>query len=105
MSGQWSIRRSWTDLGDDEFTLSGAGTGPWQFTDFDPATQLVMTPNPNYWDGDSPSLTELTWLFLTGPDAANAALDMYKQGKAISADVPLSLLDRSMAMIRSQRSL
>jgi ABC-type transport system substrate-binding protein len=81
------------DLGDDEFVLGGAGTGPWQFTDFDPATQLVMKPNPNYWDGVSPSLTELTWLFLTGPDAASTALDMYKQGKAISADVPLSLLD------------
>jgi ABC-type transport system substrate-binding protein len=52
-----------------------------------------MTPNPNYWDGTSPSLSQLTWLFLTGPDAASTALDMYKQGEAISADVPLSLLD------------
>ncbi len=81
------------DLGDDEFVLGGAGTGPWQFTDFDAATQLVMQPNPNYWDGNSPSLSELTWLFLTGPDAASTALDMYKQGTAISADIPLSLLD------------
>lgn len=80
-------------LGDDEFALGGAGTGPWQFSDFDASTQLVMKPNPNYWDGNSPSLSELTWLFLTGPDAASAALDMYKQGTAISADVPLSLLD------------
>lgn len=79
-------------LGDEEFALGGAGTGPWQFSEFDPANSVVMTPNPNYWDGISPSLTELTWLFLTGPDAANAALEMYKQGEAISADVPLSLL-------------
>lgn len=80
-------------LGDDEFALGGAGTGPWQFSDFDPSTQAVMTPNTSYWGGNSPSLSQLTWLFLTGPDAASAALDMYKQGNAISADVPLSLLD------------
>ncbi len=81
------------ELGDDEFALGGAGTGPWQFSEFDPANSLVMTPNPNYWDGNSPSLTELTWLFLTGPDAASAALDLYKSGNAISADIPLSLLE------------
>ena len=52
-----------------------------------------MTPNPNYWDGTSPSLTELTWLFLTGPDAASAALELYQSGNAVSADVPLSLLE------------
>jgi len=80
-------------LGDEEFALGGAGTGPWQFSDFDPSTQLVMKPNPNYWGGNSPSLSELTWLFLTGPDAASTALDMYKQGEVISADVPLSLLE------------
>lgn len=81
------------ELGDEEFALGGAGTGPWRFSEFDPANSVVMTPNPNYWDGNSPSLTELTWLFLTGPDAASAALDMYKSGNAISADVPLSLLE------------
>ena len=81
------------ELGDEEFALGGAGTGPWQFSEFDAATQLVMTPNPNYWDGNSPSLTELTWLFLTGPDAASAALELYKTGDVISADVPLSLLE------------
>jgi oligopeptide transport system substrate-binding protein len=81
------------ELGDEEFALGGAGTGPWQFTEFDPASSLIMTPNPNYWDGTSPSLTELTWLFLTGPDAASAALEMYQSGNAVSADVPLSLLE------------
>jgi ABC-type transport system substrate-binding protein len=81
------------ELGDDEFVFGGAGTGPWQFSDFDPANSLVMTPNPNYWDETSPSLTELTWLFLTGPDAASAALDLFQAGNAVSADVPLSLLE------------
>jgi ABC-type transport system substrate-binding protein len=31
------------------------------------------------------------WPFVTGPTAANTALNMYKQDKAISADVPISL--------------
>jgi ABC-type transport system substrate-binding protein len=78
-------------LGDEEFLFGGAGTGPWQFSDFDPSTQLVMTPNTNHYAGNSPSLSQLVWKFLTGPDAAATALDLYRSDEAVSADVPLSL--------------
>ncbi len=80
-------------LGDEEFALGGAGTGPWQFSDFGPLDATGHEAESNYLGGNSPSLSELTWLFLTGPDAASTALDMYKQGEVISADVPLSLLE------------
>ncbi len=79
------------EYGDDEFYLHGAGAGPWQVSEFDPSTQLVMTPNANYYGGNSPSISSIVWSFLTGPDAANAALEMYSADEVISADVPLSL--------------
>ncbi|MGD9711490.1 MAG: ABC transporter substrate-binding protein [Thermomicrobiales bacterium] len=79
------------EYGEEEFVLHGAGTGPWQFSEFDPATQLVMTPNANHYGGNSPSISSIVWTFLTGPEAANTALDMYIADEVISADVPLSL--------------
>jgi ABC-type transport system substrate-binding protein len=79
------------EFGDEEFALNGAGTGPWQFTEFDPSVQLVMEPNPNYYGGNSPSLSRIVWPFITGPTAASMALEMYREDEAVSADVPLSL--------------
>jgi ABC-type transport system substrate-binding protein len=76
----------------DDFFLHDAGTGPWRITAFDESKQLVMEPNPNHYGGNSPSITKLVWSFVTGPSAANEALNLYKQDKAISADVPLSLM-------------
>ena len=79
------------EAGDEEFVLRDAGTGPWRFTEFDPATQVVMEPNENHYGGVSPSITRIVWPFVTGPTAASTALNMYKQDEAISADVPISL--------------
>ncbi|MGI8644687.1 MAG: ABC transporter substrate-binding protein [Thermomicrobiales bacterium] len=70
-----------------------AGTGPWRVTEFTPDAQIVMEPNPNYYGGTSRSLTQLTWTILTGADADQAALDLYRDEDAISADVPISLLE------------
>lgn len=78
--------------GEENFVLNGAGAGPWQFTGYERDTQFVMEPNPNYYDPLSPSVTKITWPVLNGPDAARAALDLYQNQDAVSADVPLSLL-------------
>lgn len=75
----------------DDFFLKDAGTGPWRITEFDAAKQLVMEPNTDYYGGGSPSITKIVWSFLTGPSAANEAMNLYKQDQAISADVPISL--------------
>ena len=103
--------------GDENFVLNGAGTGPWQFVEYERDTRFVMEPNPNYYDPLSPSLTRIVWPVFNGPDAARTALDLYRDENAASADVPLSLLseveedpvlsaeltrlDRSQATIRS----
>src|SRR5829696_293055 len=75
----------------EEFWLHDAGTGPWRVTEFDPANQIVMEPNSNYYGGVSPSITKVVWPFVNGPSAASTALNLYKQDQAVSADVPLSL--------------
>ena len=77
--------------GDDKFMLADAGTGPWRFTSFDAAKQVVMEPNTNYYGGNSPSIVKIVWPIVSGPTAAADALDLYKQDKAISADVSISL--------------
>ncbi|MBA2596648.1 MAG: peptide ABC transporter substrate-binding protein [Chloroflexia bacterium] len=78
--------------GQENFVLNGAGTGPWQFTEYERDTRFVMEPNPNYYDPLSPSLVRITWPVFNGPDAAQSALDLYRDENAASADVPLSLL-------------
>ncbi|MFN8592714.1 MAG: peptide ABC transporter substrate-binding protein [Thermomicrobiales bacterium] len=83
--------------GAENFVLNGAGTGPWQFTEYERNTQFVMEPNPNYYDPPSPSITRIVWPVLDGPDAASAALAKYQDENAASADVPLSLLGEVQA--------
>ena len=75
----------------DDFALKDAGTGPWRFTELDAAKELVMERNTEHYGGNSPSIAKIVWSFVTGPGAANTALNLYKQDDAISADVPISL--------------
>ncbi|HEU5433530.1 MAG TPA: peptide ABC transporter substrate-binding protein [Thermomicrobiales bacterium] len=77
--------------GDQDFVLNLAGAGPWQFSAFELDTQFVMDPNPKYYGGNSATIGRINWPIFTGPTAAQQALDLYKQDKAVSADVPLSL--------------
>ena len=81
----------------DDFYLNGAGTGPWQVTAFEQGGDLVMEPNTEYYGGSSPSLTKLTWRTTSGSDAGQAALDLYTNDDAISADVTISLIEAVMA--------
>ncbi len=79
--------------GSDKIYQADAGTGPWRVTEFTPDSVIVMEPNTNYYGGNSESLSKLTWTILTGADADQAALELYQTEDAISADVPISLLD------------
>ena len=78
--------------GQENFVLNGAGTGPWEFVQYELDTQFVMEPNGNYYDAVSPSLARIIWPVVNGPDAARTALDLYINENAASADVPQSLL-------------
>ncbi len=78
-------------FGEQNFVLNGAGAGAWAFNEYVLDTEFAMVPNPNYFDGPNPSITQVRWPVFTGPDAARAALDRYIAGEVVSADVPLSL--------------
>ena len=82
------------DQGETGFVLADSGTGPWRFTEFDPATQFVMEPNTNHYRGNSPSLARIIWPIVSGPTAASSALTLYTDEDAVSADVPLALLEQ-----------
>lgn len=73
--------------------LANAGAGQWRFTEFVDGDRLVMEPNPEYWDEPSPSIAEVTWRIVDGPDAATNALDLYREDEVISADIPLSHIE------------
>ncbi|MFM9108407.1 MAG: ABC transporter substrate-binding protein [Chloroflexota bacterium] len=77
--------------GEPDFVLNGAGAGPWTFDSYVLDEEFSMVPNPNHFNGPNPSIAQVRWPILTGPDAARAALDLYIAGEAVSADVPLSL--------------
>ncbi len=78
--------------GQENFVLNEAGTGPWQFVEYERNSRFVMEPNANYYDPRSPSLARIVWPVFNGPDAAQSALTLYRDENASSADVPLSLL-------------
>ena len=82
-----------SQVGEQDFVLNQAGAGPWQFTELQTDSRFTMEPNPHYYGGNSPTIAQIVWPILTGPDAAKDALDLYTQDQAVSADVPLSLLD------------
>jgi len=52
-----------------------------------------MEPNANYWAPPSPSVSRIVWSIVAGTDADATALELYQNEDAISADVPLSLLE------------
>ncbi|HVL25693.1 MAG TPA: peptide ABC transporter substrate-binding protein [Thermomicrobiales bacterium] len=79
--------------GDADPLLSGAGAGPWQITEFDPLARIVMEPNPHYWAPPSPSVSRIVWPIVTGGTADATALQLYRGDEAVSADVPLSLME------------
>ena len=102
--------------GDENFVLNGAGTGPWQFVEYERDTRFVMEPNPNYYDPLSPSLTHrLAGLQRSGRGAHRPrSLSRRERGVRGRAPLPppeveedpvlsaeLTRLDRSQATIRS----
>lgn len=80
------------EVGQENFVLNGAGTGPWQFDAYELDVEFAMVPNPNYYGGTSPSIARIVWPILTGPTAAIEAFNLYVDDQAASADVPLSLI-------------
>ena len=75
-----------------EPSLADASAGPWMITEFDDTSHITMSPNPNYWDAPSPSITNIVWNILPGGGTDQEAIDWYTADQSAIADVPVSLL-------------
>lgn len=76
----------------DNFYQHPSGAGPWVTTSFNAQTAIEMAPNQHFYMGANKSIAKIHWPILIGPTAQNTALDLYKSGQAVTANVPLSLL-------------
>lgn len=57
----------------DKYGLQPVGTGPYKLESFDPGTQLVLSKNENYFDGE-PKYETLTFKYVSDASARIAAL-------------------------------
>jgi peptide/nickel transport system substrate-binding protein len=65
------------------------GTGPFEITDYEPGTKIVLMPNPHYWRGP-PKLREVDFLMASDP---NTQALMVRTGEAdLYYDPPAALL-------------
>jgi peptide/nickel transport system substrate-binding protein len=55
-----------------EFTRNPVGTGPYEFTSYEPGVSIVLTRRDDYW-GEQPAVTKATYVFRTD-DAVRAAM-------------------------------
>ncbi len=68
----------------------GAGSGPYVISDFSPDTQVVLSPNPNYWDADS--VANAGVVVRTVPDA-NQRAQLVRTGELdVASGIPERLL-------------
>ncbi|WP_324650112.1 ABC transporter substrate-binding protein [Georgenia sp. H159] len=57
------------DLANHDANREPVGTGPFQFSSWDPGRSLTLVANEDYWDDGKPQLSELIYQIV--PDAAN----------------------------------
>ena len=69
--------------------FAGASAGLWQFTETDDPTTIRMTPSPSA--GGQMGIDAIEWVEQTGPQAAQSALDAFRDGSLQIADIPDAL--------------
>jgi len=76
--------------GADYLTDAAAGAGAYMLESFNPDREVVLVPNPNYWDADNVANSGVT--FRTIPDANQRALLVQSGEIDIAAGIPPKLL-------------
>lgn len=71
-------------------TDAAAGSGPYMVESFNPDTEVVLVPNPNYWDAENVANSRVT--IRTIPDANQRALLVQSGEIDIAAGIPPKLL-------------
>ncbi|GHO45458.1 peptide ABC transporter substrate-binding protein [Ktedonospora formicarum] len=76
----------------------GAGSGPWIVSRYTRGTEIVFTPNPNYY-GPKPQLKRVVMPFYRTGDTVYKA---YQSGQANAAPVPTAQLSSARALPQKQ---
>lgn len=74
---------------DADAPFAGASAGAWQFVASDDPTTFRMTPSPA--TGGQMAVDTVEWVAMDGPQAAEAALDDFRNGRTVVADLPTPL--------------
>jgi len=72
-AGVMFSKRAFEEQGVDKMRLNPIGTGPFQFSWYNPNDRVVLTKNPNYWGGE-PILDKIEYVFM--PDQTTRELAM-----------------------------
>jgi len=76
--------------GAEYLTSNAAGSGPYMVESFNPDTEVVLVPNPNYWDAENVANSGVT--IRTVPDANQRALLVQSGEIDMAAGIPPNLL-------------
>lgn len=76
--------------GAEYLTSNAAGSGPYMLESFNPDTEVVLVPNPNYWDAESVANSRVT--IRTIPDPNQRALLVQSGEIDMAAGIPPNLL-------------
>lgn len=76
--------------GAEYLTTNAAGSGPYMLESFDPDTEVVLVPNPYYWDAENVANSRVT--IRTIPDANQRALLVQSGDIDMAAGIPPNLL-------------
>lgn len=76
--------------GAEYLTDAAAGSGPYMLESFNPDTEVVLVPNPNYWDAENVANSRVT--IRTIPDPNQRALLVQSGEIDIAAGIPPNLL-------------
>jgi peptide/nickel transport system substrate-binding protein len=87
-----------TEVGDQEFNNNPVGSGAYTFEKWEKGNQVVLTANPDYWNG-KPSIEKVT--FRSVPNAASRIADL-QSGKA---DIVFPITSDDIATIEGDQNL
>lgn len=76
--------------GAEYLTSNAAGSGPYMLESFNPDTEVVLAPNPNYWDAENVANSGIT--IRTIPDPNQRALLVQSGEIDMAAGIPPNLL-------------
>lgn len=84
-------QRLFEEIGREEMNVQPSGTGPFMLESWDLGSQVILEPNPDYWDG-APALDGVQFSFI--PDGAARSIAIESGDVDVAVSVPPPDLER-----------